>query len=70
MNERPDPRLLRDPRPLRPLRKAIVSSWPSLTRSRSWWSIKSKSIYQLRLPKGIDDVVRPRDVTYSVTCHE
>src|SRR5262247_4454843 len=34
------------------------------------WSMKSKSIERERVPCGIGDVVRPRVVTYSVTCQE
>ena len=32
--------------------------------------MKSKSIWNARPSYGIGDVVRPRGVTYRVTCHE
>src|SRR3990172_9536169 len=32
--------------------------------------MKSKSMSTVRPPNGIDDVDRPRDVTYNVACHE
>src|SRR2546423_9330597 len=32
--------------------------------------MKSKSIWEVRVTYGIGDVVSPRAVTYSVTCHE
>jgi hypothetical protein len=32
--------------------------------------MKSKSMVKVRLPYGIGDVVRPREVTESVTCHQ
>src|SRR5215208_7383060 len=32
--------------------------------------MKSKLISNVRTPCGIGEVVRPREVTYSVTCHE
>ena len=32
--------------------------------------MKSRSIWNARSPNGIGDVVRPRAVTYSGTCHQ
>jgi hypothetical protein len=36
----------------------------------STWSWKSSSIEKVRAPSGIEPVVRPRGVTYSVVCHQ
>src|SRR3954451_9051892 len=43
---------------------------PSDTAMIRCWSMKSKSIWKARSPRGINDVVSPRGVTYSVTFHQ
>ena len=43
---------------------------PSLVEIRKAWSMKSKSIWKLRSPSGMGEVVSPRALTYSATCQE
>ena len=44
-------------------RSATWRKWPSLVRSHSTWSMKSKSICNERPPSGIGEVVKPHAVT-------
>jgi hypothetical protein len=37
---------------------------------RKAWSMKSKSIWKVLVPSGTGEVVKPRGVTYRVTCQE
>jgi hypothetical protein len=48
----------------------MESTSPLLVWIVRQWPMKSKSIWKRRAPYGIGDVVKPRQVTYSGTCHQ
>jgi len=49
---------------------AVSRIVPSLVATMSRWSMKSNSTSNERRPWGIGDVVNPRELTYSGTCHQ
>lgn len=50
--------------------QAHTAGRPVLLRISSTWSMKSNSISKTAVPYGIAEVVKPRGVTYEVTCHQ
>jgi hypothetical protein len=54
----------------RALGEIDLAFWPSLVCTRRRCSSRSSAISTSRSPHGIGPVLRPRAVTYSVTCHQ